>query len=93
MSDPKWIIRIPPGATRLAGVGVELGATVVGACLLGYWIDGRLNTAPWALLICGILGVVGGLYNVIRRAVRELAKAAEHNDKQRKTRSGGKADS
>lgn len=60
------------GAMRLAGAGVELVATVVVACLLGYWIDRRFGTEPWGLLILAGVGIVGGIYNLVRQAVHEM---------------------
>jgi F0F1-type ATP synthase assembly protein I len=62
---------------RLATAGVELAATLVGACLLGYWIDLRFGTDPWGLLICAGIGIVGGLYNLIRRQVHRAVRDAD----------------
>ena len=59
---------------RLASAGVELAATLAGACLLGYWIDRRFGTDPWGLLICAGIGIVGGLYNLIRRWVHGVLR-------------------
>ena len=63
---------MPSGMMRLAGLGVELAATVGGACLLGYWIDRHFETGPWGLVVCSLIGVVGGLYNLIRQAVHQM---------------------
>lgn len=54
---------------RLLSMGVELAAALVGFCLLGYWIDTKYDTTPWGLLICACLGLVGGMYNLIRTAL------------------------
>jgi len=60
----------PPGMLgRLAGAGVELAAAVAGMCLIGYWVDLGLDSSPWGLLICAVLGIVGGLYNMIRKSL------------------------
>lgn len=69
----------PPGNMRLAGLGVELAAAVVGGCLLGYWIDRRFGTYPWWFLICTGIGLVGGLYNLIRQAMRETDFSTRHH--------------
>jgi len=72
MSASKPAKRGPPGITRLAGMGVELAAAVVAFCLVGYWIDHHFeNDRPWGLIVCALLGIVGGLYNLIRKALRE----------------------
>ena len=72
MGDGKPSKRAPIGAMRLAGAGVELAATLAVACLLGYWIDRKFGTEPWGLLILAGLGIVGGLYNLVRQAVHEM---------------------
>ncbi len=74
MGDPKPARRLPPGVMRLAGAGIELAAGLGGACLLGWWIDRHFGTKPWGLLICAIVGVVGGLYNLVRRSMLEMVE-------------------
>lgn len=64
----------------LAGLGIELAASVIGATLLGLWIDRHWQTDPWGLVICASLGFVGGMYNFIRtaqKAARESQRPAE----------------
>ena len=46
---------------RLAGLGTELIASVVGLGALGWWIDRSQETAPWGLVICATIGFVGGM--------------------------------
>lgn len=58
-----------PGVMQLAGMGVELAGAILGGCLLGYWIDRHFETRPWGLLIGASMGIVGGLYNMIRKAL------------------------
>lgn len=60
------------GWMRLASLGVELGAAVAGLTLFGYWIDRHYDSAPVGLLTGAALGLVGGLYNLIRSALRAL---------------------
>jgi len=74
MSDPKPLKPPPAGLMRLAGMGVELAGTILVGCLLGYWIDRRFGTGPWGLVVCACIGVVGGLYNMIRQAVHEMLR-------------------
>lgn len=50
-----------------AGVGLQFAATfgVFGLC--GWWLDGRLGTAPW-LMVTGIfVGAAGAFYSLVRR--------------------------
>jgi F0F1-type ATP synthase assembly protein I len=50
-------------------MGTELAGGLLVFCLLGYWIDYKFGTRPWGLVIGAILGIVGGLYNLIRVAL------------------------
>ena len=40
--------------------------------LVGYWVDVKYGTDPWGVLIGASLGIIGGLYNMIRQAVHEM---------------------
>ncbi len=62
---------------------MELAGAVVGFCLLGVWIDHRYATKPYGVLICALLGLVGGLYNFIRQALI-LMKEQNPPDKREK---------
>ena len=64
--------RTKPAWLRSTTIGTELFAAVVGAALFGFWIDKTYGTGPRGLLICSILGLVGGLYNFIRTSLRIL---------------------
>ena len=55
---------------RLTSMGVELAAAMIGFTLVGLWIDRRYATEPWGVAIGAILGLVGGMYNFLRQALR-----------------------
>lgn len=72
---------------RLSGIGVELAAAIGGFTLAGYGWDRYFGT-KWGVLVGALLGLVGGMYNVIRqslRAVRETDSGtpAQHGDEER----------
>ncbi len=91
MKARKPIKGLSPEVMRLANIGVELAAAVIGLSLLGYWIDYHLKTEPWGLLICAILGIVGGLYNLVRKAVHEMLRPGNREENQsHKTKNGDK---
>ena len=54
----------------LAGVGYRMSIElVVGICVglgLGWLIDSRMGTKPWFMLILMFLGLVAGIFNVVR---------------------------
>ena len=69
----------------LAGLGMELVASVVGLGALGWWIDRSQETAPWGLVICATIGFVGGMYNLIRsaqKAAREAERRAREEERE-----------
>jgi F0F1-type ATP synthase assembly protein I len=44
----------------------------------GYWLDGRLGTRPWFLLVGGSLGVGAALLYFFRAASRLSKRRAGH---------------
>lgn len=65
---------------RLAGLGFELAASTAGGALLGWWIDRQLGSSPKALITLAAVGILGGLYNLIRTALAASREAAGPKD-------------
>lgn len=82
-----------PGWVRHAGIGLELAGATAGLALVGYWVDRSFGTSPWGLLAGVLIGVVGGLYNLVReslQAVREAQREdAAENRRNTSTRAEG----
>jgi F0F1-type ATP synthase assembly protein I len=64
-----------PGWIRYSGIGLELAGATAGLALVGYWIDGRFGTGPWGLLGGVFIGIVGGLYNLVRESLAAIREA------------------
>jgi F0F1-type ATP synthase assembly protein I len=64
--SPRWM--------SLAGQGFELTAAVIGFGLAGYWVGGHLGNASIGLLVGALLGIFGGLYNLIHSSLRTIEK-------------------
>jgi F0F1-type ATP synthase assembly protein I len=62
---------------RYAGLGIELAAAVGLLSLLGWWIDGRMGTAPWGLVVGALVGLIGGMALLVRSALTSVAPARE----------------
>jgi len=58
-----------PSWLRYSGIGFEFVAAIAGFALVGYWVDRRWDTTPWGLVIGAGLGMVGGMYNMIRESL------------------------
>ena len=69
-------------AARYAGRGIELAAGVLGGCLIGWWVDQQLASSPTGLLIGAGIGIVGGLYNLVRDVLRQTLNADRKGPKQ-----------
>src|ERR1700733_2008236 len=54
-----------------SSVGLELGLAVIIGVLGGMWLDSRLGTQPWMMLLLLVLGLVAGFRNVLRAVARE----------------------
>jgi len=68
---------------RYSSLGVELAAAVVGCLLLGLWIDRHFGTSPWGTVVCILLGLIGGLFNLVRgalAAVQDSGRAGVESD-------------
>ena len=59
-----------------SSVGLELGLAVLLGVLFGMWLDRRLGTEPWLMLVGLGLGLVAGFRNVMRAVAR--AERDEH---------------
>jgi ATP synthase protein I len=60
-----------------SSVGLELGLSVVIGVVFGMWLDGKLGTAPWMMLLWLMFGLFAGFRGVlraVRRADREAAR-------------------
>ena len=70
MSDQRF-----PGWVRYSGVGLELAGALAGFALLGYWIDGKFGTSPWGILGGVVLGLIGGLYSMVKQSLAAIRDA------------------
>jgi ATP synthase protein I len=73
---------------RFYAIGFDLAAAVLGFSLVGYWIDRHYGSSPWGLLVCAVLGVIGGLYNLIRDSRKAFADTVPRTSRTRRTPKG-----
>jgi len=64
-----------PAWVRYSGVGLELAGATAGLALVGYWVDGKFGTSPWGILIGVVIGIVGGLYNLVKESLAAAREA------------------
>ena len=67
-----------------SSVGIELAVSVMIGLFFGRWLDGRIGTAPWMMILFLCVGFAAGLksiYRFVRQADRDAALAeAEARD-------------
>lgn len=69
------------GGYRFLGLGMELAAAVAGLTLVGVWVDRHFETSPWGVLVGAVVGVVGGLYNVVKAVIRQAGAGTSETTK------------
>ncbi|MQA89922.1 MAG: hypothetical protein GEU90_06780 [Gemmatimonas sp.] len=68
---------------EVAGVGLQFAAAIVLFLFVGRWLDSRLGTEPWLLLIGVLLGAVGGFYSMYRQLVIAPRERQERERRER----------
>ena len=63
-------------ALRLASVGIELAISTVIGLLGGRWLDGKLGTEPWLMIVGLLLGVTAGFRSLFL-AARKASRATQ----------------
>lgn len=73
MADPTG-----PNPWRYATAGLELVGVLAVLIGIGYVIDRWQGTKPWGVMIAAGIGIVGGLYRMVRDAMK-IARSMPHN--------------
>lgn len=55
--------------TEFAGVGLQFSMTIVVFALAGVWLDRRLGSSPWFVILMVFGGAGLGFYSMYRRMV------------------------
>jgi len=58
---------------RYAGLGLQFAGTTGLFVFMGYELDKRMGWTPWGLVSLGMLGLIGGLYLLIKDVMKENA--------------------
>ena len=65
-------------AASAASVGIEMAVATTLGWGIGYWLDGRLGTEPWLMLVFLLCGVAAGFRGLIR-AANEYKRSSEES--------------
>lgn len=68
---------------QITTLGLEFAVAEALGVWVGYWLDGKLGTRPWMLLLGACAGFSLGLYLVLR-AAKEMTRDNANLKKERK---------
>ena len=68
-------------AGQFAGVGIQFAASILLFLWLGQWVDRKLGTTPWGLVVGVFTGAGGAFFFMYRRLM-----AAQREDEERSKR-------
>ncbi len=74
-----------PSGAEFAGVGLQFAISILLFVFLGQWLDRRLGTAPWCLMVGVFLGAGASFYSMYRK----LMAAQARDDAARKAKREG----
>lgn len=65
------------------GIGVQLAATIVLMVLIGNWLDKKFEHKFLFTLIFGVLGIISGMYNLLKSLsyLERKKKESENGEK------------
>lgn len=69
---------------EFAGIGLQFALTILVFVFMGVWLDRRLGTSPWLVLICVFAGAAGGFYSMYRRVSLAQRRDAERSAEQKR---------
>ena len=71
-------------AGEVMGAGIQFAASILLFLFVGRWLDARLGTAPWLLLLGVFVGAAAGFWSMYRQLVivpRERARRRAEQEK------------
>jgi len=67
---------------RLMGLGLQFVVAILLSLYAGMWLDAKLHTAPWLMLVGALIGASAGFYSMFRVLMSE-DKRMDEEDRQR----------
>jgi Putative F0F1-ATPase subunit Ca2+/Mg2+ transporter len=69
-----------PSPAAFAGAGFELAGCILLGLFAGQWVDKRLGTAPWLLILGVFAGAAAGFFNMYRILTTAERRTKSHDD-------------
>jgi ATP synthase protein I len=68
---------------EFAGIGIQFALVILIFTAAGIWLDKRLGTSPWLLIVCVFLGAGGAFYSIYQKAMAAQRRDVERRARQR----------
>jgi len=65
------------GGAEFAGIGLQFALGILVFTAVGGWLDRRLGTTPWLLVLGVFFGAGGGFYSMYRKITAAQRRDAE----------------
>ena len=62
---------------EFAGIGLQFAAVILVFTFLGAWLDRRLGSSPWFLILSVFVGAAGGFLSMYRKVTAAQRRDAE----------------
>lgn len=83
-------MKLSPRDMHGVSIGIEFALSVLVGLGAGYWLDKKLGTAPWLMLVGMVFGFTAGLRSMFQFA-RRSARAQEREAQKRGDDGNGNA--
>ena len=71
--------RMARSAARYGGLGLQFAVSIVLFLYVGQWVDRRLGSKPWGLLVGVFVGAGAAFYSMYRRLMADLRREEEQD--------------
>jgi F0F1-type ATP synthase assembly protein I len=75
-----------PSVGEYAGVGLQFAFAIVVFMFAGMWLDRRLGTSPWLLILFVFGGASAGFYSIYRKLMAAQRRADDARRAEREKR-------
>ncbi len=72
-------------------VGLDFAVAIAICLYVGWWLDEKLGSTPWLMVVGLLLGVAVG-FNVLFKAAKRMKEETEREDERQRDRSQGEDD-
>ena len=72
-----------PGAAEYMGVGLQFVLSILVFLYAGRWLDEKLGTSPWLLMLGVFVGFAAALYSIVRKLGKQGSRGGRNKEEPR----------